>query len=112
MFSEWYSNENVIVGCWKMLSGNICLQTLMKNMIWDDPDSVFIFATNVLLVFIVIRKANNIDTVAVASRLGHEDATVTLQTYAHALRRRDEDAARVTQHLFDQAAYNLHILND
>ncbi len=46
--------------------------------------------------------ANNIDAVAVASRLGHEDATVTLQTYAHALRRRDEDAARVTQSFYDR----------
>jgi len=47
--------------------------------------------------------ANNIDAVAVASRLGHADATVTLRTYAHALRRRDEDAARAAQTLLDRA---------
>lgn len=47
--------------------------------------------------------ANNIDAVAVATRLGHSDATVTLRTYAHALRRRDEDAARATQTLLDRA---------
>ncbi|MDL2206708.1 site-specific integrase [Eubacteriales bacterium OttesenSCG-928-N13] len=47
--------------------------------------------------------ANNIDAVAVASRLGHGDASVTLKTYAHALRRRDEDAALVAQELFDHA---------
>lgn len=47
--------------------------------------------------------ANNIDAVAVATRLGHRDATVTLQTYAHALRRRDEDAALAAQSLFDRA---------
>ncbi len=48
--------------------------------------------------------ANNIDAVAVASRLGHRDATTTLQVYAHALRRRDEDAARAAQSLLDRAA--------
>ena len=47
--------------------------------------------------------ANNIDAVAVATRLGHSDATVTLQTYAHALRRRDQDAARALQAVLDRA---------
>ncbi|MDD3212185.1 MAG: tyrosine-type recombinase/integrase [Eubacteriales bacterium] len=47
--------------------------------------------------------ANNIDAVAVASRLGHADATVTLQTYAHALRRRDRESATTMQHLIDAA---------
>ena len=47
--------------------------------------------------------ANNIDAVAVASRLGHRDATVTLQVYAHALRRRDQDAANAAQSLLDRA---------
>lgn len=47
--------------------------------------------------------ANNIDAVAVASRMGHADASVTLRTYAHALRRRDDDAARAVQRLLDQA---------
>jgi len=51
--------------------------------------------------------ANNIDAVVVASRLGHKDATITLQTYAHALRRRDADAARVAQSLFDLAGDSL-----
>ena len=48
--------------------------------------------------------ANSIDVVAVASRMGHADPSVTLKTYAHALRRRDEDAARTTQALLDRAA--------
>ncbi len=47
--------------------------------------------------------ANNIDAVAVASRMGHADASVTLRTYAHALRRRDSDAAHTVQALLDQA---------
>lgn len=47
--------------------------------------------------------ANNIDAVAVATRLGHSDATITLQTYAHALRRRDVDAAQAVQTLLDRA---------
>lgn len=42
--------------------------------------------------------ANGIDVVAVASRLGHSSADITLRTYAHALRRRDAESARV----FDQ----------
>ncbi|MBR4711487.1 MAG: tyrosine-type recombinase/integrase [Clostridia bacterium] len=39
--------------------------------------------------------ANGIDVVAVAARMGHEDPSVTLRTYAHALARRDKDSARV-----------------
>lgn len=46
--------------------------------------------------------ANNIDAVAVASRMGHEDATTTLKTYAHALRRRDTDAANAMQAILEQ----------
>lgn len=48
--------------------------------------------------------ANGIDAVAVASRMGHEDASTTLRVYAHALRRRDDDAARVWQSFLDAAA--------
>lgn len=47
--------------------------------------------------------ANNIDAVAVASRLGHEDASTTLRIYAHAIRRRDKESARVMQQLMDAA---------
>ena len=47
--------------------------------------------------------ANNIDAVAVATRMGHADASVTLRIYAHALRRRDEDAAQAAQDLLDRA---------
>jgi len=47
--------------------------------------------------------ASNIDAVAVASRLGHTDASTTLRTYAHALRRRDRDSANVMQSLIDRA---------
>jgi integrase len=50
-----------------------------------------------------IMLASNIDAVAVASRLGHNDATVTLETYAHAFRRRDIDAALAAQSLLDRA---------
>jgi hypothetical protein len=45
--------------------------------------------------------ANNVDAVAVASRLGHSDAATTLREYAHALRKRDEASAQVMQQLFD-----------
>ena len=48
--------------------------------------------------------ANGIDAVAVASRMGHEDASTTLHVYAHALRRRDDDAARVWQSFLDAAS--------
>ena len=48
--------------------------------------------------------ANSIDAVAVASRMGHEDASTTLRVYAHALRRRDDDAARVWQSFLDAAS--------
>lgn len=47
--------------------------------------------------------ANNIDAVAVATRLGHANASTTLKIYAHALRRRDYDAANVAQALMDHA---------
>lgn len=47
--------------------------------------------------------ASNIDAVAVASRLGHEDASTTLQFYAHAIRRRDIESAQAMQRLFDAA---------
>lgn len=44
--------------------------------------------------------ANNIDVVSVASRMGHSDPAVTLRQYAHALARRDRDAAQVLDDLF------------
>ena len=47
--------------------------------------------------------ANNIDAVAVASRLGHEDASTTLRIYAHAIRRRDLESAAAMQRLVDAA---------
>ena len=47
--------------------------------------------------------ANNIDAVAVASRLGHADASTTLRVYAHALRRRDQESADAMQRLIDLA---------
>lgn len=47
--------------------------------------------------------ANNIDAVAIASRLGHADASTSLKYYAHALRRRDRDSAAVMQTLIDAA---------
>ena len=43
--------------------------------------------------------ANNIDVVAVASRMGHADPSVTLRVYAHALPARDQDAAAYFDHL-------------
>lgn len=47
--------------------------------------------------------ANNIDAVAVASRLGHEDASTTLRIYAHAIRRRDLESAAAMQRLVEAA---------
>ena len=47
--------------------------------------------------------ANNIDAVAVASRLGHEDASTTLRIYAHAIRRRDRESAAAMQNLIERA---------
>ncbi len=48
--------------------------------------------------------ANNIDVVAVASRIGHSDASTTLRIYAHALARRDKEAAKaMDQLLFAEA---------
>ena len=47
--------------------------------------------------------ANNIDAVAVASRLGHADASTTLRVYAHAIRRRDLESAATMQRLVDAA---------
>lgn len=46
--------------------------------------------------------ASNIDAVAVASRLGHAKADTTLRTYAHALKRRDEDSAQAMQAILDR----------
>lgn len=46
--------------------------------------------------------ASNIDAVAVASRLGHAKADTTLRTYAHALKRRDEDSAQAIQAILDR----------
>lgn len=47
--------------------------------------------------------SNNIDVVAVASRLGHGNADITLKEYAHALRKRDKASADVMQQLLDRA---------
>lgn len=47
--------------------------------------------------------ANNIDAVAVASRMGHADASTTLRVYAHAIRQRDRDSANAMQQLMDRA---------
>lgn len=47
--------------------------------------------------------ADNIDAVAVASRIGHEDASTTLRYYAHAIRRRDLESAAAMQQLLDTA---------
>ena len=44
--------------------------------------------------------ANNIDVVSVARRMGHGDPSVTLRNYAHALDRRDRDAADQLDALF------------
>lgn len=48
--------------------------------------------------------ANNIDAVAIASRLGHADAGTTLRIYAHALKSRDLASAAAMQTILDQAS--------
>lgn len=47
--------------------------------------------------------ANNLDAVAVATRLGHASADTTLRIYAHAVRRRDRESAAAMQALLDRA---------
>ena len=47
---------------------------------------------------------NNMDVVAVAGRMGHGDPTTTLRVYAHALERRDREAARTLDRLFGDIA--------
>lgn len=47
--------------------------------------------------------ANNLDAVAVASRLGHASADTTLKIYAHAVRKRDRESADAMQRLLDRA---------
>lgn len=47
--------------------------------------------------------ANNLDAVAVSSRLGHASADTTLKIYAHAVRRRDRESADAMQQLIDRA---------
>ncbi|MBN1778021.1 MAG: hypothetical protein JW811_07855 [Clostridiales bacterium] len=56
-----------------------------------------------LIIRTIIWLTGHFDVVAVISRLGHRDATTTLQIYAHALRRRDVDAANAAQSLLDRA---------
>lgn len=46
--------------------------------------------------------ANGIDVVTVSKRLGHASPTTTLQTYAHALRQRDQDSANAIASLINQ----------
>lgn len=55
--------------------------------------------------------ADNIDAVAIASRMGHADASTTLRIYAHAIRRRDRESATAMQNLLDQA-YAVHPVAD
>lgn len=47
--------------------------------------------------------ANNLDAVAVASRLGHASAETTLRFYAHAVRKKDRESANAMQALLDRA---------
>ena len=47
--------------------------------------------------------ANNMDAVAVASRLGHSSPDTTLRIYAHAVRQRDLQSAATMQQLIDRA---------
>lgn len=47
--------------------------------------------------------ANNVDAVAIASRLGHSDPTTPLRNYAHAYRSRDKQSADTMQALLQRA---------
>ena len=48
--------------------------------------------------------SNNVDVVSVASRLGHDNAEVTLKVYAYAVRKRDQASADVMESLLERAA--------
>lgn len=48
--------------------------------------------------------SNNVDVVSVASRLGHDNAEVTLKVYAHAVHKRDQASADVMESLLERAA--------
>jgi len=52
--------------------------------------------------------SNNVDVVSVASRLGHDNAEVTLKVYAHAVHKRDRASADIMQHLVDAATESLN----
>ncbi len=47
--------------------------------------------------------SNNVDVVSVSSRLGHDNADVTLKIYAHAVRKRDRASADVMDSLIARA---------
>ncbi|HNW87943.1 MAG TPA: site-specific integrase [Candidatus Limiplasma sp.] len=47
--------------------------------------------------------SNNVDVVSVSSRLGHDNAEVTLKVYAHAVRKRDRASADVMGSIMDRA---------
>ena len=47
--------------------------------------------------------SNNIDAVAVASRLGHSDATTTLKYYTMIVSKRDRDSANVMDRIAHRA---------
>lgn len=50
--------------------------------------------------------SSNVDVVSVSSRLGHDNANVTLKTYAHAVRKRDRASADVMESLINRATHN------
>lgn len=47
--------------------------------------------------------SNNVDVVSVSSRLGHDNADVTLKYYAHAVRKRDRVSADIMDSLINRA---------
>ncbi|MEA4928558.1 MAG: tyrosine-type recombinase/integrase [Candidatus Limiplasma sp.] len=47
--------------------------------------------------------SNNVDVVSVASRLGHDNADITLKVYAHAVRKRDRTSADIMDAIITRA---------
>jgi len=48
--------------------------------------------------------AENVDAVTVAGRLGHSDTSTTLNIYAHALQKKDQEASKILGDILERNA--------